>query len=156
MVNPPHDVLFAEATDQIKADDVHIIDRLVGISRSCGDERIKVMVDGEELELDAVPVFLNDGTVLVPMHPIFEWFGMNLKWDAKRDIVTTTTAIGEMKLRIGSDIATLSNGKVKLMPTYIRQIDGQTMVPLMFIAESMNVTVNWLEAAATVNIISNK
>lgn len=118
------------------------------------NETIKIIVNGEELILDAEPLLVND-TILVPIRPIFESLGMRLIWENERGVVTTTTAIGEVKIRIGSDIAVLGDGTVNLMPTYPRIVNGRTMVPIRFVAETMKADVNWSEGTRTVSIITN-
>ena len=49
------------------------------------EDEIKVVIDGEELEMDVSPAIIN-GRTMVPLRAIFEYFGAKIDWwqDTKR------------------------------------------------------------------------
>lgn len=102
---------------------------------------IKVKVDGNHLDFDVPPQII-EGRTLVPLREIFEALGSNVKWDAE-----TRTAIGvkgstTVKLPIGEKQA-LKNGQIIELDVAATVIDGRTLVPVRFIAESLGAEVEW-------------
>ncbi|RKD32245.1 leucine-rich repeat domain-containing protein [Thermohalobacter berrensis] len=105
------------------------------------EQPIKVVVNGELIEFDVQPTMVN-GRVLVPIRAIFEKLGLEVGWDAK-----TQTAIGTkdgitIKLPIGKKIA-IRNGQPIELDTPAMVVNGRTLVPVRFIAESLGADVSW-------------
>jgi len=106
-----------------------------------GEQPIKVVVNGELVEFDVQPTMVN-GRVLVPIRAIFEKLGLEVGWDAK-----TQTAIGTkdgitIELPIGKKIA-IRNGQPIELDTPAMVVNGRTLVPVRFIAESLGADVSW-------------
>jgi len=102
---------------------------------------IKVNVNGYLLSSD-VPAQNINGRVLVPVRAIFEALGATVDFDS-----ITSTVIGKkgnitIELPLNSNIATKNGQRMNLDVPAI-SIEGRTMVPARFIAESLGEEVNW-------------
>ncbi|WP_432666724.1 stalk domain-containing protein [Wukongibacter baidiensis] len=120
------------------------------LSISAEAKDIQVKLNNESIEFDVKPVIL-EGRTLVPLRAIFEKLNMKVEWDEK-----TRTVIGDkrglnLKLPIDSRIAIKNNEIIEVeVPATI--IDGRTMVPVRFIAESTGAKVDWNADNNTVHI----
>ena len=98
---------------------------------------------------------INDRT-MVPMRKIFEILGATISWDGENRIVTGVKGNTTIKLQIDNTIATKTvNGNateivLDAAPTIV---NSRTMVPLRFIAESLEKQVGWDSANRTAIII---
>lgn len=111
---------------------------------------IKVTVDGHELDFDVPPQII-EGRTLVPLREIFEALGSAVQWDAKTKTATGQRGSTVVKLPVGSKEALRNGQKIELdVPATI--INGRTLVPARFIAESLGAEVAWDGATRTVII----
>lgn len=113
-------------------------------------DEITVTINGEEKAFDVTPVIINDRT-LVPMRGIFEAFGATIEWDGATQSVTATVAGSKIVLQVGKVVA-MVNGQYVDLDAPARLIEGHTMVPVRFIAETLGCEVNWEDATRTVVI----
>ena len=124
---------------------------------------IKVQLDGEYVDFTdsegnvVNPQILNDRT-MVPMRKIFEIFDADVNWNAASRTVVATTEEKEITLTIDSDKANLKDlfsGEEKeiTLDTAPVILDDRTMVPVRFIAESLEKEVGWDADNRTVVII---
>ncbi|KNY26026.1 stalk domain-containing protein [Pseudobacteroides cellulosolvens] len=118
------------------------------------DNSIKVAIDGNYLTFDVPPAVIS-GRTMVPLRVIFEGLGASVTWDSK-----TKTVIGQkqgktVKLIINNKNAYI-NGKVHKIDVPPMVINGRTLVPTRFIAESLGTDVYWEAKAKTVTIIPLK
>lgn len=133
------------------------------IANSINLNEVKVQLDGDYLDFTDAdgekvePQIINDRT-MVPMRKIFETLGATVEWDGENRIVTGTKEDTEIKLQIGSNIATKTvsgetkNIELDVTPTIV---DGRTLVPVRFIAESLDKTVGWDSDNRTVVIMDS-
>ena len=124
---------------------------------------IRVQLDGTYLDFTdsegnvVNPQILSDRT-MVPMRKIFETFSANVGWDESTRTVTATTDTKEITLTIDNNVATLKDlatgavSSINLDQAPVI-VDGRTLVPVRFIAESLNKEVGWDNEARTVIII---
>ncbi len=116
-----------------------------------GGRLIQVYLDGKQLDFaDTDPVIENSST-LVPMRAVFESLGAEVSWDAKNQAVTGTKDGTRVSLKIG-DSKGYVNGKAVELPVPAKIQNARTLVPLRFVAESLNAEVTWDDAARTVSI----
>ncbi len=108
------------------------------------------IVNGEVVSLDSPPVIINNRT-LVPLRFISESFGADVQWDPVLRIVTIVFNDTKIILQIGSKFASV-NGKKVILDAPPRIINGRTMVPIRFIAESFDAHVAWDDATKTITI----
>jgi len=113
---------------------------------------ISVYLDGTPLTFDVPPQTI-DGRILVPLRAIFEALGAGVDWNEATRVITATKDGTTVVLTIGSNTATVNGQSVTLdVPPQV--IDGRTLVPLRFVAESFGVTVDWDGSTRTVTITS--
>ena len=110
-------------------------------------------VNGEEAAVDengTVPVIVN-GRTLLPVRALIEKMGGTVGWNAEEKLVTLNYKSEEIKLTIDSVSAYL-NGEEKTLDTAPEIINGRTMLPIRFIAEGFNFSVEWNEEEKTVTV----
>ena len=93
---------------------------------------------------------------MVPMRKIFEVLGANVEWDGANKIVKGTKGDTVIELQIDNNIATKTvKGKENkiLLDTPPTLVNDRTMVPLRFIAESLDKQVGWDGSNKTAIII---
>ena len=121
---------------------------LVGTASAA--EGIKVNVDGSALNMDVAPV-MQEGRVLVPFRFIAENLGGIVSWDAGSQTVKIVTADKNVSLPVGQTTATV-NGTAQTLDVPATVVDGRTLVPVRFVAESLGADVSWDDATQTVNV----
>lgn len=108
------------------------------------------IVNGEVVSLDSPPVIINSRT-LVPLRFISESFGADIQWDPVLRMVSITFNDTKIILQIGNKFASV-NGKKVVLDSPPQIINGRTMVPIRFIAESFSANVGWDDATKTITI----
>lgn len=105
-------------------------------------------VSGAEQEIDpsrgTVPIIVT-GRTLVPIRAIIEAMGGMVGWDGETETANLNMGDDEIKLIIDSSDAYL-NGDEKLLDVAPTIINGRTMLPIRFIAESFHFNVEWIES----------
>ena len=111
---------------------------------------ITIEVDGVTLQSDTAPEIVN-GRTFVPLRVIFEALNTDVIWYPETQGVATSRGGKYFQLFIGKNIAYI-NGKETPVdePAYIS--NGRTMVPVRFIAETLNCKVDWDNNTRTVKI----
>lgn len=103
--------------------------------------RYKVKVYDRYLVFDQPPIN-KDQRILVPMRTIFEGLGAAISWDQNLMQVTGMKEDRKIVLTIGEKIAYINEKPIALdVPGMI--LNGRTMVPVRFIAESLDADVSW-------------
>lgn len=111
---------------------------------------IQVKLNGTYLNMDVPPTII-DGRTLVPLRAIFEALNADVVWDNNTKTVTGSKGSTTVVLKINSKTAQV-NGKNTLLDVPATIVDGRTMVPARFIAESLGQKVGWAENLRTVLI----
>lgn len=114
------------------------------------EEPIKIVVNGEQIYLNAPPVIVNDRT-LVPVRAIFEALDADVLWDADTRTVTAYGRGKTIKMTIDESYFTKDGTTVPLdAPAQI--IKDRTMVPARAVAEALDCDVSWDGATRTVYV----
>lgn len=117
------------------------------------EDIIKVTLNDTPLVFDIAPVNKN-GRVLVPLRTIFESLGAVVTWNESDKTVKATKDKTTILLEIDSTNSYVNNQLLTLdVPATI--VNGRTMVPVRFIAESLGTEVTWDSIIKTV-VISDK
>ncbi|MHB9095823.1 MAG: copper amine oxidase N-terminal domain-containing protein [Eubacteriales bacterium] len=87
-------------------------------------------------------IFVSNNTTLIPLRDIFEAMGASITWDGKTNSVTAKRGTSEIKLTIGSNIATRGNKKVNLNAAPVI-FNNLTYMPVRFVAEGLGANVTW-------------
>lgn len=131
-----------------------VLSKLAEIKKKLKDFTIDVFVKGVNIDFEQYgnvkPVIKNDRT-LAPVRAITEALGADVKWDAETDTITVTKGNIVITMKIGSTSADVSGTETEL-DTAPEIVDGRTLVPMRFIAESMDLNVDWDEASSSIII----
>lgn len=112
-------------------------------------------VDNEEIEIDqgrdTAPIIV-DGRTLLPVRTVIETMGGTVDWDSEQQTTVLSYSDSRIELKINSNIAYL-NGEEKELDAVPVIINGRTMLPIRFIAESFGFNVDWnsTEQIITIN-----
>lgn len=110
----------------------------------------RVRLNGAYLLFDQAPVN-HGGRVLVPMRGIFEALGAEVSWNDKTKTATGILGGRQVSLTVGETTAYADGSVIELdVPAVI--VNGRTLVPVRFIAESLNAKVDWYGEIKTVGI----
>ncbi len=111
---------------------------------------IKVFINGTEMVAD-VPPLLDNGRTLVPMRAIGEQLGATVSYDAPTKKVTIHSKTQTVTLTVNQKTAYI-NGAEQLLDVPAKVVNGRTLVPLRFVGQALNATVDWNGATQTVVI----
>jgi hypothetical protein len=112
------------------------------------------LINDKTVKLDASPKIVKDRT-LVPLRFIAEAFGADVQWNSVFKLVIIKLQDKEIILQIGTSYASVGDKKYTLDTAPI--IDkGYTLVPIRFIAEALNSSVEWDSTTKTVTIVYPK
>ena len=123
----------------------------VTIKLSVGSQILTV--NGEERTIDeqgTVPIVEN-GRTLLPVRAIIETVGGSVEWNAEEKASTIIYNNDTVKLVIDSETA-YKNGEEKELDTAPMIVNGRTMLPIRFIAESFGFDVDWNDETKTVTV----
>lgn len=117
-------------------------------------QRISVTVDGNDVYFPDMQPVLRGSRVLVPLRGVFEDMGARVYWDSAAQRVTAMHDGDEVQLTIGSRYASVNGDSVYLDSPPV-MINGRTMVPLRFLGEALNASVDWYSNERLVAITTN-
>jgi hypothetical protein len=113
----------------------------------------------ETVTLDAAPVLGAGNRTLIPVRAVAEAMGGTVNWDAATRTASVTVGSNTLELTLGENTA-LFNGMAtpidtdpKVLPLII---NGQTMLPLRFVVESLGAEVSYDQATKTITITYTK
>jgi len=147
--NPISTTFNVVATD---AEAMETLSVLIGLVPIVPETPIEVLLDGAAIEFD-VPPQVTDGRTLVPLRAIFEALGAEVHWNPETQVVTGTKGNTTVVLPIGSTTPTV-NGQTVTIDVPGTVVNGRTLVPLRFVAESFGVNVNWNAETRVITITS--
>lgn len=111
---------------------------------------VKVKVKDIPIIFDVAPKIIN-GRTMIPARAVLEKLGATLSWDAKTETIKVAKDGVDISLTIGKQIAIVNGKQVKLdSPATV--IDGRTLLPVRFVAESLGANVIWDQNTQTVLI----
>ncbi len=118
------------------------------------EKSISVYVDGKKVDFEqnALP-FIDRGRTLVPFRAVAEGLGAEVSWDGAKK-VTVKKGERAIELTIGNSVADI-NGKTVELDVPAKIVNGRTVIPLRFIGESLDTTVEWVPNGQIVVISSN-
>lgn len=115
---------------------------------------LRVLVNGKQVDFKGATSINTNGRMLVPLRPIFEAMGASVVWDSNTKTITSKKDDTEIRLAIDSNIAYINGEEVILDSPSIMHKD-RTLVPVRFIGEAFNGTVDWDSNTKTVSIKFN-
>ena len=114
------------------------------------------LIDFTDEKGEVVEPQIINGRTMVPMRKIFEVFGAEVGWNGETKTITATTPEKVLTLQIGSDKASIAtSGDVEEITLDSVPVvkGGRTLVPVRFIAESLDLRVGWVSEEKTVVIL---
>ena len=112
-------------------------------------------VNGETRTLDSPPIIKN-GRTLVPIRAIVEAMGGSVSWDGTEKKVTITLKdtvielwINKPQAKVNGELKWIDDTNHKVVPEII---NGRTMLPLRFVAETLGAHVDWDGTTKTITI----
>lgn len=111
---------------------------------------IKVQVNQYCLYLSEAPC-IEEGRILVPMRDIMEALKVTVEWDEVNRTIIAHKDAHKIILPIDEESA-IVNGKKVIPEVPISIINGTTMVPIRFIAESIDQKIEWDAEARKIKI----
>ena len=121
---------------------------------SFASSNIQIVLNGAVLDSPVAPV-QQSGTTLVPIRLISENLKATVNYVKETGEVTITKGNQNMVLTLGETTAVI-NGEQKVLALAPQLISGTTMVPIRFVSENLNCTVNWDKVAQQVVITSKE
>ncbi len=116
------------------------------------NNNVNISIDGSPLSLSFQPVIEGNYT-LVPAKEVFESLGGKVDW--KKDIEQLYVSFKDTYIMIPADLKTaFINGNRVEMDTEAKIINGNVMIPLRFISNSLGFEVEWNNDTRTANIIT--
>ncbi|SCZ01767.1 stalk domain-containing protein [Alkaliphilus peptidifermentans] len=153
--------LPVEINDNIKINDLDQPvsstdqDRIIRDTNTIGNKDFKqepgilIYIDGEQPELDAMPIIENNRT-LIPVRGVMEKMGANVEWDGEENAVKVIMDDVSILLHIGQDTAVITRDidKEQVLETInldvpAKIIEGRTFIPGRFVAEALGAIVGW-------------
>jgi len=127
----------------------------VSLPKEIGELRdIKVVFDGEVLDLRAAPEVRADISV-GPLREIFEQTDGVLYWFAQQKKVRAVNQELDISLQIGNPLVRVNDQEQQLiLAPYIKC--GRTMVPLQFLADTLDVAIRYNPATGQLVISSTE
>lgn len=105
------------------------------------------------------PQIINNRT-MVPMRKIFEVFDANVEWDAETRTIVATTDEKQLTLQIDNSMAKVKTSGDDEYVVEAIELDSapviynnRTLVPVRFIAESLDLNVDWVPETKTVVVL---
>lgn len=120
------------------------------VGRAGAEEGIKVKINDKFLSLSQPPIQVGV-TTLLPFRPIYEFLGATVLWDKSNGTVSASRGTIKVELQVENGIAIINNEKV-ILNVSPRVVNGTTMVPAWFFAESVGAQVDWDAKQQVVNI----
>lgn len=127
-----------------------IMSLLLTFTVGYANEPIKVFLDGNRLSFDQPPIIEN-GRTLVPMRMIFESMGADVTWNDSTQSIIAETSDMTIVIAVKGGFAVI-NGDYHTLDVPAKILNGRTLVPVRFIAESLGCNVDWIEETQTVFI----
>lgn len=113
---------------------------------------VNYSINGEGKKMDAKPFIKNDRT-LVPLRFIVEAIGGEVNWDNDNRIVTVNSKGKTIELPIDSKTIKIDGNDVNIDQAAIIKGD-RTFVPIRFIAENLDMVVNYINDTREIEISS--
>ncbi|MFC3802520.1 N-acetylmuramoyl-L-alanine amidase [Cohnella sp. GCM10012308] len=115
-----------------------------------------IILDGQALSLqkkDKIEIL--KGSVMVPIRVIAENLGLLVTWNQTDKQVKIWSGSGDIKLTIGSSVASVGDASFKLNAAPVNR-SGTTLVPLRFVGESAGLGIGWDNVKKVVTLTSSQ
>jgi len=114
------------------------------------EKPISLVVGGVEVQTDVAPV-LEGGRTLVPLRALTEALGFAVHFDDLTQTATLTKGDRSIQLTVGKQEALVNGSPVQLDIAPVTR-GGRMLVPVRFVAETIDLDVAWDEASQSVRV----
>lgn len=115
---------------------------------------IQVYVRNERVRFDRVQPIRVGRRVLVPLRGVFEKMGATVRYDARRNRVLARRGKTRVELPLtGGNRRAFVNGRPRRLDAYPKISRGHVLVPIRFVAETLDASVAYSAPDATVRIM---
>jgi uncharacterized secreted protein with C-terminal beta-propeller domain len=121
-------------------------------STASASDEVKLTLDGTPLQFDVQPRLLN-GSLYVPLRNLTTALGANVAWEAGTSTATVTKGSVVLTFTVGRDVAFRNGAEIQMAAAPVME-QGQMLVPLRLISESLDFHVYWDGANKTVDILN--
>ena len=112
-------------------------------------------LDGAKRPIDVAPIILN-GRTLLPARFVTEPLGGDVSWNASDKSIICKLGENMVEFWIGKPIAKVNGVEVQIDPNNLEVcpiiIDDRTMVPMRFLAESLECSVEWIATTKEIQL----
>jgi tetratricopeptide (TPR) repeat protein len=140
--NKPEAIANLDKAIKVSPLNLNSYKELINLYQTEGEHKIYVYVNGSKIDFSGVDPVVRDGRTLVPIRKITEQLGADVTWDNDKNIATIKLNGTVIQLIQDSKDASI-NGETKKLDVPAQNINGHILVPLRFISESFNQTVNY-------------
>jgi predicted heme/steroid binding protein len=120
------------------------------LTQTQASQDISVTINSVPVSFDVKPVIIESRT-MVPLRAIFEALGAQVTWDGETKTIYGSKGSTIIILQI-ANLKAFVNSNVVELDVAPQIIDGRTLVPTRFIAESLSAKVDWDDQTSTVII----
>ena len=104
-------------------------------------ETIGINIEGKTIEPAMSPQII-EGRTMLPVRDIFEYLGAEVTWDANTKTVTGKKNNTTVIMQLGSNTVII-NGAEQTMDSSPVIVDGRTLAPARYVAQSFGYNVDW-------------
>ncbi|RKD26821.1 hypothetical protein BEP19_16640 [Ammoniphilus oxalaticus] len=105
-------------------------------------KEIGLFIQEQPVSFNGAPPFIKNGTTMVPLRTVTESFGLKLDWDQSTRSIQLTGANVHIKLTIDEPRGEVNRKQITL-PQPPTIVSDRTYVPLRFVGEQLNKSVEW-------------
>ena len=118
-------------------------------------KQVTAKINQKEVTIDCDP-FTQNGRTMVPLRFIAESFGANVEWIESEQKITMQLSVPfqrKIELWLQKDVALVTGNRYQLDEAPFTIPPGRTVVPLRFIAESFDASIEWFPENQSIEII---
>lgn len=111
---------------------------------------VNISYNGEEVYLEKEAKQINN-SILLPIRMLSQYFGYTVNWNSALQQIDVTEGNKKISLFLNNTKAYI-NGEETRLSVPAQMIEGTTYVPLRFIGEALDMSVDWNSKTQTVNL----
>lgn len=125
----------------LNPDQKEVFEALNNVFAQSGNTELTTFVNGVVPTFDVKP-FIEEGRTLMPIRAISEALGANVGWDNAARQISIQHGETTIQLVIDSNVA-IVNGQETSIDVPAKIVDGNTVLPLRFVSETLGANVDW-------------
>jgi hypothetical protein len=119
--------------------------------QASASQPVTVTVNGAAVAFDGTLPMETKGAVLVPLRGVFQALNATVRYDSPSKTIFAQKGAASVVLPLGALTATV-NGQPQTLSQPAQTVNGTTLVPLRFVAQSLGSYVQWHADSSTVEI----